>query len=387
LRIRITAGNPGLSKPWFINLRNGADDFIITDIYLGFRQKPHFTIGVKRAFNGQYVVLRATLDPEKFHDYIVSQEGSSEVNISIVNQEGYYQVVTPHEGTLLENSSITPAFDKKTGIESVKIGGSEVEFAYSWLRTAKWAVIVEWADQAAPLPIFGSQVGLTAFSAAILLLLLAVIIIRTRKVVELKIESDVTKAQFEHAAKLASVGELSAGVAHEINNPLAVISTEVGLIKDMMDPAFEENASMEDILPHLDSIDEEVFRCRDITRKLMSFVRKTDIKLMPYNMHMLIDEIVDAFWKQEMAVSNIEIIKNYQDDIPDIVTDANQIKQVFLNILNNAFDAITPPGRITITTSTDAEGHLSIAFSDTGKGITQEEMDKIFIPFFTTKEV
>ncbi|MBU1652322.1 histidine kinase, partial [bacterium] len=374
-------------EPWFINLRDGEDDFIITDIYLGFRQKPHFTIGVKRIINGQYAALRATLDPEKFYDYIVSQEGSSEVNISIVNKEGYYQVVTPHEGTLLENSSITPSFEKKTGVESVEIGGRNVEFAYYWLRTANWAVIVEWSELSPSLPIFGTQFGLTAFSAAILLLLLAIIIFRTRKVVEFQIESDINKAQFEHAAKLASIGELSAGVAHEINNPLAVISTEVGLVKDMMDPAFNQNASIENILPHLESIDEEVFRCRDITRKLMSFVRKTEIKLMPHNVHKLIDEIVDTFWKQELAVSNIEIVKNYQEDIPEIVTEANQIKQVFLNILNNAFDAIKPPGRITITSSADSDGNLNIAFSDTGKGITHEEMDKIFMPFFTTKEV
>ncbi|UCG55087.1 MAG: histidine kinase [Dehalococcoidia bacterium] len=373
-------------ETWFINLKSNEDDFIITDIYLGFRQKPHFTIGVKRLLNEKYVVLRATLDPEKFYDYIVAQEGSKEVNISIVNQEGYYQMVTPHEGSLLENSSITPPFDNKIGIESVNISGSDVEFAYSWLRTANWAVIVQWPDQGSPLPIFRSQLGLTVLSIFVLLLSLAIVIIRTRKVVVFQLESELNKAQFEHAAKLASVGELSAGVAHEINNPLAVISTEVGLIKDMLDPSFGENTSTVDILPHLESIDEEVFRCRDITRKLMSFVRRTDIKLKPYNVNQLIDEIVDAFWKQEMELSNIEIIKNYQVNIPEIITDANQIKQVFLNILNNAHDAISPPGCITITTSTDQDGNMLLAFADTGKGITKEDMDKIFTPFFTTKE-
>lgn len=374
-------------ESWFIQLRNGQNDFIITDIYLGFRQKPHFTIGVNRFIDAHYSVLRATLDPERFYEYIISQERSKEVNISIVNQEGYYQIVTPHEGTPLGNSSIIPPKKQNIGVEEVAIGKNKIDYAYAWLRSANWAVIVEWTTPSVSLPIFGTQVGLTAFSAAVLLLVLAIIIIRTKRVVEFQIESETTKAQFEHAAKLASVGELSAGVAHEINNPLAVISTEVGLIKDMMDPELSENPQLDDMLPHLDSIEEEVFRCRDITRKLMSFIRKTDIRLMPHNANRLIDEIVDAFWKQEMAVSDIEIVRRYQEDVPEIVTDVNQIKQVFLNILTNSFDAIKPPGRITITTSTDSDGNLSIAFSDTGKGITQQEMDKIFMPFFTTKEV
>jgi len=374
-------------EAWYLNLKIKPDDYIITDIYLGFRQKPHFTIGIKRTIDGQYVVLRATLDPEKFYEYIVSQEGASEVNISIVNREGFYQVVTKHEGTLLENSSIIPPFDTKTGFESLRIAESKVNYAYSWIRTADWAVIIQWKNQVNQIPVLGLELSVTAFSLAILLLLLAIIIIRTRKIVKLQIESDIVKAQFEHAAKLAAVGELSAGVAHEINNPLAVISTEIGLIKDMMDPSFNENATLQDILPHLDSIDEEVFRCRDVTRKLLSFVRKTDINVMPQNIQVLIDEILDTFWKQEMEVSNIEIVKNYQDGIPEIITDANQLKQVFLNILNNAVDAITPPGRITITTSIEPDGNLHIAFSDTGKGITQNEMERIFTPFFTTKEV
>ncbi len=374
-------------ESWFIDLKDDKSDFIITDIYLGFRQKPHFTIGINRIIEGQYIVLRATLDPEKFYEYIISHEKTKEVKISIVNQEGYYQIVTAHEGTPSGDSSIIPPRNQKIGIDKVVLGNNKIEYAYAWLLTADWAVIVEWVEQGIPLPVFGTQFGLTAFSFAIILLLLAIIIIRTKKIVEFQIERETTKAQFEHAAKLASVGELSAGVAHEINNPLAVISTEVGLIKDMMDPELGGSYELDDIVPHLISIDEEVFRCRDITRKLMSFVRKTEIKLMPHSVNVLIDEITDAFWKQEIAVSNIEIEKNYQDNIPEIVTDANQMKQIFLNILTNAFDAITPPGKVTITTSSDHEGHISIAFSDTGKGITPQEMDQIFMPFFTTKEV
>ena len=373
-------------ESWFVSLKKGNDDYIITDIYLGFRQKPHFTIGVSRIINGQYVVLRATLDPEKFYNYIASQEGSNEVNISIVNREGFYQLVTPHRGSPLQSSAIIPPDTPRLGTEEVNLGSSNVDYAYAWLRSANWAVIIEWAETAGGAPIVANQLSFLVFAVAVFLVVLSIIVIRSRKLVEAQIEQETTKAEFEHAAKLASVGELSAGVAHEINNPLAVISEEVGLIKDMMNPEFGEKISFNDLVPYLDDIEEAVFRCRDITRKLLSFVRKTDVKLMPHDINALIDDIVDAFWVHEMAVSNIEIVKEYQPDLPQIVTDANQIKQVFLNILNNAVDAIKPPGRITITTYS-AEDGIHVAISDTGKGITQEEMEKIFMPFFTTKEV
>lgn len=374
-------------EAWFIALKNSEDNFIITDIYLGFRQKPHFTIAVSRRVKGQYYVLRATLDPEKFYDYISSLEAATDVYISIVNKEGYYQLVTPHVGTLLESSAIIPPFEPRLGTRKIRLEGTRLMYSYAWLRMANWAVIIQRAEPRSGFGAFFRQSGgILISAAALILVVLSIIIIRSRKLVQLQIEKEMTKAQFEHAAKLASVGELSAGIAHEINNPLAIISEEVGLVKDLMNPEFAENTSFSDLTPHLDNIQEAVFRCRDITRKLLSFVRKTDIKLKPHDVNTLMDEIVDAFWIREMEVSNIKITKDYQTDIPQIVTDANQLKQVFLNILNNAADAITPPGRIAIKT-TFADGDISVAISDTGKGITQEQMEKIFLPFFTTKEV
>jgi two-component system NtrC family sensor kinase len=371
------------AEPWFIRLRGREDHFIITDNYLGFRQKPHFTIAVSRVIQNRYVVLRATLDPQKFYEYVISQEGLSDVDLAVVNRDGIYQLVSPKTGLPLESSSVVPPSSPRLGWLKVRNAGKS-EFAYAWLRNADWAVIAR-PSGGDKIPLFSSRMGILVFSAVIIFGVLAVIVIRSKKLVELQIEKEVTKAQFEHAAKLASVGELSAGIAHEINNPLAIIAEEVGLIKDLMNPEFRTGTTFDDLKPHLDNIHDAVFRCRDITRKLLSFVRKTDIKLKPHHINTLIDEIVDAFWIHEMEVSNITIEKKYAADLPEIVTDGNQLKQIFLNILNNAADAITPPGKITISTSY-ADDHISVAISDTGKGITQEQMEKIFLPFYTTKE-
>jgi len=158
-------------------------------------------------------------------------------------------------------------------------------------------------------------------------------------------------------------------------------------MKDLINPEFEETASLEESIRHLDTIHEAVFRCRDITRKLLKFVRKTEMELKPHNIHQLIDGVVDGLLGQEIAVSNIEIIRNYSNDIPKFTTDGNQLQQVLLNLLNNSIDAIKDsPGKIIITTSRKRK-NAYIIVSDNGRGIAPDQIDKLFLPFYTTKEV
>ena len=374
-------------ESWYVELRNRPDNFIITDIYLGFRQQPHFTIGVNRIIEGQYVVLRATLDPKKIYEYITSFDGTSEVYTSIVNKEGYYQVVTQHVGTLLEESSIVPPSEPMLGAERVKINQTSYEYGYSWLRTADWALTVQWADSRGTGFFPGLDLRIILVSLGVMLVIFLIIISRAKQLVQLQEETIQTKSQLEHATKLASVGELAAGIAHEINNPLAIISEESGLMKDLMDPKFGQEISQDELCEHLDEIHNAVFRCRDITRKLLGFVRQTDIKLAPHDVHKLLNDVLDGFLTREMATSNIELVREFEEDLPPIITDILQLEQVFLNIINNSMDAMGDgPGRMTVTTSKDDE-QISIAISDTGKGIKPEEIDKLFLPFFTTKEV
>ena len=373
-------------ETWFLALEAGGASHVITDRYLGFRNRPHLTIAVRRTIADVPVMLKAALDPEEIYRQISSLTGSEELDVSIVNREGRYQLVPAHLGRSLEASPLAPPRDPLLGV--AEGDGDEGAFAYAWLRTAPWAVIVQEAASPPGLGLGdpGSRITLLGLSIALILVVLSVIVIRAKKLVELQIEKELTQAQFEHAARLASVGELSAGIAHEINNPLAIVSEEAGLIRDLMNPEFKQDTTFADLRPHLDNIQEAVFRCRDVTRKLLSFVRKTDIQLKPHDVNELLDELIDGFWLREMAVSNIEIVKRYAPERLEIVTDGNQIKQVLLNILNNAADAIRPPGRITITTARVAEG-ISVGIADTGKGIGQEDMGRIFMPFFTTKEI
>ncbi|RJP24208.1 MAG: sensor histidine kinase [Candidatus Omnitrophota bacterium] len=381
------------TESWYLTLKQKNTPFIISDNYLGFRNKPHFTIAVRREKENQSVVLRATLDPEKIYEHLVSTDGSNETYTAIVNRNGYFQVVTPNVGSLLESSAVIPPDEPRLGAEVKRMNGATLTYAYSWLRIADWALMV-W-PQVEHQGFFVSETHGKIFivSAGIILMLFLVILLRGKQLVrfqrevhQIKEEVHQTKAQLEHAAKLASVGELAAGVAHEINNPLAIISEEAGLMKDLMNPAFGEEATKEELLSHLDTIREAVFRCRNITYKLLAFVRKPNVREETCDIHALIDSVVDGLLSRELEVSNIKLIKEYTLTDHWIRSDEHQLRQVILNLLTNAMDAIKGEGRIVISTALQ-EQMVQIKVTDTGEGISPDELDKIFLPFYTTKEV
>ena len=130
-----------------------------------------------------------------------------------------------------------------------------------------------------------------------------------------------------------------------------------------------------------------VFRCRDITHKLLKFVRKDDVDLRRHNVHKLLDGVVDGILGPEVEVSQVTIHREYDSRCPEITTDGNQLQQVILNVVNNAMDAMGEgPGTITVGTGCE-EGKLKIRIRDSGHGISPEQMQMIFMPFYTTKEV
>lgn len=380
--IEVKEGANYKNEQWFRNLYDEEKRFVITDIYLGYRNNPHFTIGVKAIKDNEYCVLRATLEPGKIYEYMTSIEELSDVSIFIINEEGNYQCVSPEIAGVLTNSNLNPPRNIQWGI--VENENSSI-YAYSWVKATNWALIVQPSGSSQD-EYLEQRVSILSIAGVVIFLIILIVIIRAKKNAEFEKDKDMVRLQLEHASKLASVGELAGGIAHEINNPLAIIASEAGLIKDFMNPDFGIEFKPENMTQHLDNINEAVFRARDITRKLLSFVRKDDITLKRQNINDIINELTDGFLEREYEVSNIRLKKKLEPDLPLITTDGNQLKQVFLNILNNAVDAIDAPGTINIVTGTK-DAFISVAISDSGKGIRKEEIDKIFMPFFTTKEV
>jgi PAS domain S-box-containing protein len=180
--------------------------------------------------------------------------------------------------------------------------------------------------------------------------------------------------------KLASIGRLSAGVAHEINNPLTTILTTAMLIQEDIDP---KNPMYEE----LGTITNETLRCRKIVASLLDFARQTKPAKKHHNINDIITECIRLTRKQA-EFKDVKIIKTLSEKVPELLLDKEQIQQALINLILNATDATEPGGTITVSTAFSPDNQsVNIKVSDTGKGIAAEVMDKIFEPFFTTREI
>lgn len=377
-------------EAWFKTLMGQEKNYLISDVYLGFRQKAHFTIAVKQALDNQPVVMRATLDPGKFYLFLRSIGRGKGVESAVINREGVYQIVDLDRGELLRPSDYVPAKDVGSGAVELRDREGPVLTAHCWLTEVPWALLVRQPLREAYAQMYRTR-NIMIISTAVLVLVMVIAIWFTverllRRAQATAESRDELQSELVFAGKLAAAGELAAGVAHEINNPLAVIAAESGLLQDMLDPQFGLDSSPELLKEELKQIDAAVFRARDITQKLLHFVRRREARLVPRNVNEILEDVVSGLMEHQLQVSNVKLIRDYDRETPEILVDPDQLRQVFLNIMNNASDALSGPGAVTLVTRQD-EASVRVTITDTGKGMSSEQMQKIFLPFFTTKEV
>jgi C4-dicarboxylate-specific signal transduction histidine kinase len=190
--------------------------------------------------------------------------------------------------------------------------------------------------------------------------------------------------QLVEAEKLASLGRVAAGVAHEINNPLAVINEKAGLLQDLLEtsgpfPGRERFASL------IEGITASVRRCRTITHRLLGYARRPDLTLEPLDLNQEVRQV------QEYLTSDLAAKRAYLDlaleaELPPVRSDRVQFEQVLLNVVKNAIDAIPEGGLIQVTTGRCDHRALRVTVRDNGPGIPAEQLKHLFEPFFTTKE-
>jgi signal transduction histidine kinase len=185
--------------------------------------------------------------------------------------------------------------------------------------------------------------------------------------------------QFLHSAKLAAVGQLAAGVAHDLGNVLATISSTVQYLLSQMHEAQPYRESLEVIRRNVAQADRTI-------RGLLSFARPRAPALAPVDVATVLEGTC-LLLKAELTAQHICVVQQFAPDIPRVMADHEQLQQVFLNLLLNAIQAMPEGGTITLTTAFDAAGNqVKIDMADTGSGIAQEDLARIFEPFFTTKE-
>jgi signal transduction histidine kinase len=191
-------------------------------------------------------------------------------------------------------------------------------------------------------------------------------------------EKAALEQQIRHAEKLAAIGQLAAGIAHEIGTPLNVISGNAEYL--LMDMAEDDPRTVE-----LKAIIAEVDRITRLIRQLLNFARHREARRTEVNINGLIEETFILITHQ-IEKRKIELSLSLASDLPPIYGDAEHLKQVFLNLAMNACQAMSESGRLSVSTRLTVDNRIEITFTDTGHGIPRDDLERIFDPFFTTKE-
>jgi two-component system, NtrC family, sensor kinase len=364
----------------------------ISDVFLGFRKLPHIVMAVERSTVGDCPgsVLRATIDTNRFTEFIGSMRLDSASDAFLLNKNGVLQTPSKFYGQVLETlpMSLPPPSLEPNVLEMTDPKGRDVMLTYVYFDALPYILmLVKPRSQMMQAWFTLKTEAFFVFAVGVVVIFLVIFKLVDKLVRRLE-ESDQRREaayrEMQESSKLASIGRLAAGVAHEVNNPLAIINEKAGLIKDLTE--FTPDFPLKDkFLPLTGSIIQSVDRCRTITQRLLGFARRMDVSFQMLNVNEVIEEVM-GFLDKEALHRNVELQLGLAPDLPRIASDRGQLQQVFLNILNNALEALQTGGKVAITSFEVDDDTVGVSIQDNGQGMTQDTMTHLFEPFFTTKK-
>jgi len=385
---------------WF---RHAIDSDVYTsDVFMGLRRLPHFIVAVRRVEDGKPWVLRATIDFNAFNDLVQSIHIGETGFAFIINRNGEMQTDTSDrmkadisrylnlfkpDGTLTEVAvNDEPLIDSQMTED-----GKRVVYVARVLKNGEWALVFQQDDMDAYRDLYRTRrvslITLIGGGIAIILMALWVSHNTTRRMAQADQEKEIMNRQVIQSGHLASIGMLAAGIAHEINNPVAIMVEEAGWIEDLLeDETFKEGENLTEFKRALGQIRKQGIRCRDITHKLLSFARRSDHRVQLFDLNELMREITNLC-SQHARYSNIAIELNLAESLPLIKASQTEMEQVIFNLLNNAMDAIDKKGGTIRIRTWQTDGQVYFDVADSGSGISEVNLKRIFDPFFTTKPV
>ena len=372
-------------------------DYFKSDVFLGIRGLPHFIIAVRENWNGEPWILRATVDFVAFNNLVENIRMGETGFAFILNRKGEFQTkplfdILPNKEPYTDFLKDSKQF--KGGVRIIERdddSGNEVIYVAALLKHGDWLLVCQQKASDA----FSDLRRTLRVTIAIMLLagiciVVIAFVLSKRMVSRVALadqEKEMMNEQIVETGKLASVGELASGIAHEINNPVAIMVEEAGWIEDLLEEEeFKEGENFDEFKRALGQIRNQGRRCKEITHKLLSFARKTDSRIQDVQLNELIEEII-ALSAQRAKFSNAEIHSNLQENLPTLHVSQTELQQVLLNLINNALDAMEKTGG-TLNVSSKLEGdYIVVEVADDGPGIPGANLVRIFDPFFTTKPV
>ena len=362
----------------------------VSDVFMGHRNLPHFVIAIRHAKAGaDFFILRATIDMELLNRQVYSLHLDRYTDAFIANEYGVLQTASAFHGKVLDtvNVELPPHSRGQEITEQTKENGEWVTFGYAFVEKTPFVFMVL---RKQPLHFAGwmvQQSDLIWFLLLSIGLILGAVLYSHKRMIRYLRQADMRRARVlhnvEYTNKMATIGRMAAGVAHEINNPLAIINEKAGLLKDMT--SFSDDYPQRGkTLDLADVILQSVERCSNVTHRLLGFARRMDVRKEPIELEPLVREVV-SFQRSEAAHRNVEVDYHIPNNVPQVVSDRGQLQQVFLNIVNNAFAAVTDNGHIDIAVAQPAPHEVAVSISDNGSGISHHDLEHIFEPFYSTK--
>jgi len=371
--------------------------YFISDVFLGLRGLPHFIVAVRDDWMGEPWILRATIDFVAFNDFVKNIRIGETGFAYILNREGKFQTkpffeVTPKNEPYRDFLEIKEDDLQKVHIvEKNDDSGNKIIYAAAFLKDGDWLLVYQQNHRDAYLDLYRTII----LAIAIIVfgsfgIVLAALFLSRRMVYRISMadkEKEMMDKQIIETSKLASVGELAAGIAHEINNPVAIMVEEAGWINDLLEEEeFSKSENLEEFERALKQIKTQGQRCKEITHKLLSFARKTDSRIQETQINDLVKELV-ALSEQRAKYAKITIHTNLGNNLPITYLAQSEMQQILLNLINNSVDAMEKKGG-ELTIATYSEGDvIGIKVADNGPGIPEANLSRIFEPFFTTKPV
>jgi len=383
------------SAEWFEKAR--LREHYVSDVFAGLRGSPHFIVTAARSQGDERYFVKATIDFEAFNNLVGNIRIGTTGFAFLFNREGQLQT-KPRFETALDRPPYTELIDRAMSghrvaiVEGRDVLGRETIFAVTSLRQGRWFLGYqqETADAFEELTRLETSALMVFLVAAFSAVVIAYLLARqmAAQVAEAERKETLMSDKVIETGKLASIGELAAGIAHEINNPVAIMVEEAGWIQDLLvtEHGSESSETQKEISRAVQQIRTQGERCKSITHKLLSFARKTDPTVRSVDLNALVEEVIDLTG-QRARYANIKIETRLSADLEPISGSPSELQQVLLNLVNNAVDAIGPDGgTVTVTTARDGD-EVMLEVRDTGEGIPEANLEKIFDPFFTTKPV
>jgi len=387
---------------WFKEVMKSG--YYISDIFLGFRRVPHFIIAIAKEEQGRRWVIRATIDTYLFSNLVEGVRIGKTGEAYLLNAQGVFQTERRSGGHLLEKDPETLQFPARGGgirtFVQKDARGEKYLYATTWLREKNWLLVVrqERSDAFKTLSSATYLVLLVSLLGGAAIISLAFFL--TGRIVGRMKQADMEKRslseQLIRASRLAELGEMAGGFAHEINNPLQIIRSEQALIETILSDLknageLKESKDLAELEESMDQIRLQIDRCAKITQSILQFGRQSESSLEEIDLRAYIPQVT-AMISKKASVHGIKLVYEISNDIPRVNGDPGQLQQVLINLLNNAMDAVlsrhgTEGGEITIGAFGRGAEKVVIWVKDNGIGISAENLKNIFRPFFTTKPV